>query len=174
VSGTTYQIEVGEEFDTYSGDFALYWQMTPDVIAPTITTSPQDQQVNLGDIVTFSVAASGSEPLQYHWFLNDNQIANATTSSLMLASVTTSDAGNYAASVSNSAGSITSAPAKLLVMVVPPTINITPFATGITITFTGTLQKAIAVGGPYTDVNGTSPQTFPFSEASTQFFRAKQ
>lgn len=47
-------------------------------------------------------------------------------------------------------------------------------ATGLTLTFTGTLQAADNVQGPYNDVTGTSPATISFSSAPTKFYRAKQ
>ena len=44
----------------------------------------------------------------------------------------------------------------------------------ITVTFTGTLQSAATVNGPYTNVAGTSPQTFPVSGTTQRFFRSVQ
>ena len=52
-------------------------------------------------------------------------------------------------------------------------ISIARTATGVTITFEGTLQEAASVTGPFTDVAGaTSPATIPFS-GNAKFFRAK-
>ncbi len=54
-----------------------------------------------------------------------------------------------------------------------PTISVARSATGITITFTGALQSAEKVQGPYTDVTGaTSPYTTATGD-SARFFRAK-
>jgi hypothetical protein len=47
-------------------------------------------------------------------------------------------------------------------------------ATGLTITFTGILQKSTKVDGGWTDVGTTSPQTFSFTDSAAMFFRAKQ
>ncbi|MDA1277721.1 MAG: PA14 domain-containing protein [Verrucomicrobia bacterium] len=53
-------------------------------------------------------------------------------------------------------------------------ISIARSATGITLTFDGTLQSADAVGGPYTDVAGaTSPAAISFS-GSGKFYRSRQ
>ena len=53
-------------------------------------------------------------------------------------------------------------------------IDITRSATGVTITFEGTLQSSDSVTGPYTDVAGaTSPADIPLSGAA-QFFRSSQ
>ncbi len=55
-----------------------------------------------------------------------------------------------------------------------PTLSLARSTTGITLTFTGTLQGADKVEGPYTDVNGSSPVTVPFSTGAARFYRARQ
>jgi len=53
-------------------------------------------------------------------------------------------------------------------------ISIARSATGVTLTFDGTLQSADAVGGPYADVAGaTSPAAISFS-GSAKFYRSRQ
>jgi alpha-tubulin suppressor-like RCC1 family protein len=56
--------------------------------APMVTTSPVGGQ--LGHSVTLSVAATGSVPLSYQWFLNGEPLANATSATLA-----TSAPGSY-------------------------------------------------------------------------------
>ena len=42
--------------------------MTPTPFVPVqILTQPQDQRVRAGEDATFTVAASGSEPVTYQW-----------------------------------------------------------------------------------------------------------
>jgi hypothetical protein len=56
-----------------------------------------------------------------------------------------------------------------------PKLSLTRTATGITITFTGTLQSADNVQGPYTDVTTTGGSyNAPFTAGTAKFFRAKQ
>jgi hypothetical protein len=53
-------------------------------------------------------------------------------------------------------------------------IGIARSATGVTITFEGTLQQADNVTGPYTDVPGaTSPAALPIA-GSAKYYRARQ
>jgi hypothetical protein len=85
------------------------------VVAPTITTQPRSQTVYAGANVTFSVAASGTEPLSYQWQKNGNNISGATSTSLTLTRVTSYSAGTYRVVVGNSVGSVTSAGATLTV-----------------------------------------------------------
>jgi alpha-tubulin suppressor-like RCC1 family protein len=113
-------------------------------VAPTITTQPTSQSVNAGADVAFTVLASGSEPLHYQWYKNGAAITGATSTSLALNNTQSSDAGAYTVVVTNSAGSVTSAPATLTVLSAPPTITEPPasqtIAVGQTATFTVTAK----------------------------------
>jgi pectate lyase len=112
------------------------------VAPPAIAAQPQSQSVNLGDSVTLAIQATGTAPLSYQWFKNDALVSGATTASLAFASAQASDVGTYTVTVTNSAGSITSAPATLSVFTGPvgPTITTQPVAqsvgVGSTVTFT--------------------------------------
>jgi hypothetical protein len=62
----------------------------------TITTQPVSQTVNTGNPVTFSVvAAGGTTPYTYQWFLNITPISGATSSTYSIGSASSGDAGNY-------------------------------------------------------------------------------
>ena len=54
----------------------------------------------------------------------------------------------------------------------PPSVGIAASATGITITFTGTLQSADKVDGQWTDVTGGSPQTVTPAAGAIKFYRS--
>ncbi len=49
---------------------------------PTIAAQPQSRTVPIGETVTFSVAASGSQPFTYQWFRNDVLIPGQSTATL--------------------------------------------------------------------------------------------
>ncbi len=89
---------------------------------PMITAQPQSQTVVAGGTATFTVSAAGGMPLDYRWFHNGTNIPGATASSYTVTDAQTSHAGQYVVTVSNSDGSVTSAPATLTVNS-PPTIN---------------------------------------------------
>ena len=84
-------------------------------IAPSISTQPISQSVALGANVTLNVGASGSAPLGYQWRANGVNLSGQTNASLSLTSFRATDQKTYTVVVSNSAGSVTSAPAALYV-----------------------------------------------------------
>jgi hypothetical protein len=91
-------------------------------VPPTITQQPMDQTVAVGSNVTFSVYATGTEPLSYQWQVNGTNlvdggnITNSTTTNLIISNVQlTDDGGNYTVIVTNLAGSLTSSNAVLTV-----------------------------------------------------------
>jgi hypothetical protein len=89
--------------------------------APTISTQPKDSASCLGSPVSFSVSATGPGTLLYQWKIGTTNLtsASATTNTLTIASVATTDAGSYMCVVSNSVGgaNTTSSAAKLTVNV---------------------------------------------------------
>ncbi len=120
-NGTTYFFAV----DGWQGEWgsaAINFTLSPAAAAPTITTQPQSQTVTAGSSVTFSVVATGNPAPTYQWAKGATAISGATGSSFTLSSTTTSDAGNYTVTVSNSSGSVLSSVATLTVNtpVTPP------------------------------------------------------
>jgi len=97
-------------------------------VAPTITTPPGNQTVTAGQTATFTVVAAGTAPLGYQWQKNGANLAGATAASYMTAVTTTADSGStFAAVVTNTAGTVTSAAATLTVNPAPaPAIQVTP------------------------------------------------
>ena len=90
---------------------------------PEITTQPQSRTNAAGTVASFSVAAVGTEPLDYRWRRNDFGLANtgrirgSTSNTLAIAGVRPADTGDYALVVSNAFGSVTSVVATLTVIV---------------------------------------------------------
>ena len=83
--------------------------------APTIT-QPASVTVTLGQTATFSVTASGTGAITYQWYENGVAISGATSSSYTTPPTAAGDSGAvFTVTVSDSAGSLTSAPATLTV-----------------------------------------------------------
>ena len=116
-------------------------------LRPWTTTHGSSRTVTVGDSVSFVVDAGGSAPLAFQWRRNGVPIpgnASAATSTLVLAGVTTADAGNYDCVVSNAAGSATSATFTLAVNKAAATIVLG----GLTVLYDGAPHAAIATTSP--------------------------
>jgi hypothetical protein len=83
--------------------------------APYITGQPLGQTVGSGSQVLFRVSATGAFPLAYRWQWNGTNIAGATNQFLALTNVAITAAGDYRCLVTNSVGTVNSAPATLAV-----------------------------------------------------------
>jgi hypothetical protein len=81
--------------------------------AVSILQQPSNRIVNFGDPVTFRVVASGSDPVQFQWFHDDQVITNATNSIFTIARAKVSDAGKYQVRVTNPLNSVLSAAVSL-------------------------------------------------------------
>ena len=99
-----------------AGDFSAFIGGPPGLVS-----QPQSQTEPLGSNFTFSVAADGQAPFQYQWYFNGtNELSSAgnptvTNATLVLTNLQFSQSGAYSVVVSNTLGSITSPPARLLV-----------------------------------------------------------
>jgi len=89
------------------------------VIDPVIVTQPQSLTNLAGTTATFTVAATGTEPLAYQWQqLNGNwsDLADCTNTALLLTNVQRSQAGDYRVVVTDVYGAATSDVAHLTVL----------------------------------------------------------
>jgi hypothetical protein len=90
---------------------------------------PQNQTAYIESIVTFRATVTGPRPLAFQWrrdgAIVDGAIQSpvfdgSTVSDLTLTNISFTNAGTYTVAVSNSGGSVTSAPAALIVISPPP------------------------------------------------------
>jgi lysophospholipase L1-like esterase len=94
-------------------------------VPPAITAQPQSRTNVAGTSAGFAVSVSGTAPFGYQWQFNGASIAGATASTFTIVNVQISDAGSYSVTITNVAGSVTSGPANLTVLV-PPAISTQP------------------------------------------------
>lgn len=86
------------------------------VAQPRITSPPRNVAVMLGQDAQFRVSASGSAPLSYQWRFNGTPLGVLITNTLTLTNIGLAQLGGYDVVVSNSAGTVLSTPAWLLLM----------------------------------------------------------
>ncbi|MBA3962946.1 MAG: VCBS repeat-containing protein [Chthoniobacterales bacterium] len=93
---------------------------TPTPAPPVITKQPRPVTVSVGQTATFSVKATGTPPLHYQWRKNGTNITGATRSTYTTPPATLADNGAlFAATVSDTNGSVTSNSAALKVVSAP-------------------------------------------------------
>ncbi len=84
---------------------------------PVITLQPRSQTVVVGQLATFSVTATGNEPLLYQWYKNGAAVTGASARTYTTATLSQTDSGSlYLVTVSNAAGSVSSCLATLTVV----------------------------------------------------------
>jgi len=101
------------------GQMFIYGVVEVDATPPFVITHPANQVAYAGSQVTFTVLAGGAQPLSYQWFFNGTNIADATSSALILTNVDSSNVGSYSVQITNLYGFTNSNPA-LLTLVPPP------------------------------------------------------
>lgn len=104
---------------------------------PFILRQPASQSVAESNAAVFSAAAEGSAPLSYQWQKNNTNLSEGghysggTTKSLLVANAEVQDAASFRCVVTNAYGSVTSAPATLVVVAAPPLVlDVIPLAAG--------------------------------------------
>lgn len=87
--------------------------------APIITSQPIAVTVVEGAPATFTVTATGSNPLNYQWRKNGNNISGANLPTYTINATNAGNIGQYSVEVSNSMGSVVSNNAQLNVLSAP-------------------------------------------------------
>ena len=107
--------------------------------APKITLQPQPQTAVVDGAATFTVTATGLNPLHYQWRLNETPLPGATNATLTVPNITLAQAGNYSVIISNTHGWMISSNAWLEVLTPPQILTVSPrIATpGTTVTISG-------------------------------------
>jgi alpha-tubulin suppressor-like RCC1 family protein len=122
-NGGNYALVVTNPVGSITSTAAVLTVIAP----PAIVRQPADQSSQLGASAIFNVVAIGTAPLKYQWSLNGADLDGATNSILLLNNLQAAQAGNYAVTISNVVGSVTSSNAELTVNLPPPGV---PFITG--------------------------------------------
>ncbi len=99
---------------SYDASGNLVSQAQGDILPPRIIGQPVTQVVEPGGNATFSVLIADASSVTFQWKFNGTDIPGATGDSLLLTNVTAANQGQYSVVVTNSVGSVTSAPAALM------------------------------------------------------------
>ena len=120
--------------------------------APSFTTQPLAQTATVGGSVTFTAEAAGSPAPTYQWRRNGVNLAGATTASLTLNSVQTTDAGTYSVVATNSVGNATSAGVALTVQAAESTARLSNLSVRTPLALGQRLIVGVVVSGGSRDI----------------------
>ncbi len=115
INAGSYTVDVTNAVSTVTSSTAILTVYR----APEIATQPQSQTIKTGDLVTFSVDATGNPAPTYQWQKGGVDINGATNKTYQIPSVQASDAENYTANIMNIVDTITSNIAVLTVYTAP-------------------------------------------------------
>jgi hypothetical protein len=99
---------------TFDSNGNLLTQSAENPALPLILSQPQTQVVGPGELASFFVVVADARDLVHQWRFNGTNLAGATNDALLLTNVGTTNEGLYSVVLVNSSGSITSAPAALM------------------------------------------------------------
>jgi len=130
-----YSVVVANDFGSVTSTPALMVVSGP----PQIIFNPSDQIATNRGSANFTVTAQGTPFLSYQWYFDDtNRLTDATNDTLALSNLSPTQAGNYSVIISNSYGSLRSAPAQLDVLMPIKPVDLV-VSNGATATFTSSV-----------------------------------
>jgi hypothetical protein len=146
-----YRVVVRNAQGTVTSNEALLTVLVPPPTPPTVVVAPQALTVAAGNPASFSVVATGTAPLAYQWLRDGQPITGATASSYSFAAALADSGARFSVTVSNGAGSVTSAQALLTVQAgggtLTPTISVGPVSTSVPVGGTAVFT-VLANGSP--------------------------
>ena len=128
-------------------------------VSPTITVQPADMTVQAGQSASFTVTATGTQPLSYQWRKNGSAITGAGAASYTTPPATSADNGaTFSVLVSNRVGQVISRAALLKVTVASSAPSITTQPADQTVTSGQTATFTVVA-------TGTAPLTYQWSRS---------
>ena len=151
LSFTNLRLPLSNDWQTNAANGVLTL-VVENVLPYGVTVSPTNSIVAVGSTVTLVASATGPGPLGFQWLHNGTNIIGATNTTLVLTNVSKSATGAYTISVSNSGGSMTSAPVQVQVLAPPAVVTPPPSQTNpvgslveLSVTVSGDQPLAISV-----------------------------
>ena len=152
---------------TYS-DGIIY----PLLLPPTITQHPASIDACEGDMISFSVTATGTTTLAYQWKKNGSNVTTGTggnTSVYTIPAATVNNQGQYTCLISSSSGNVESNSASLVVHS-PPALNVTSTPTALCQGSSAVLnvQGALSYAWSHSMGSGSSKTVSPIESTTYQ------
>ena len=154
-----------------ANDFDIWVAKRANKVPPVVRKHPESRTVVSGMDATLAVDAAGPVPLSFQWTKDGRVLNGQTNGTLILKQVRAQDAGNYAVTISNSDGTVTSLPAALDVRDIVVLINGSIFTDSQYVS-EGPVQVSIQSGfknGLVFYSLGDTPASFASKEYSAPF-----
>ena len=167
-------LQLEANFQVFSGtSWPVLYELTINPDRPVILTQPESRTNAVNTTASFSVTASGVEPLRYQWLFNGTILPGATNAMLVLTNVQLNQAGGYLVIVANDTGSVTSAPPAVLTVGQLPQITASPASQSVwqgstvslAVTATGTAPLRYQWYRNGAAISGASGQGLVFTNA---------
>ncbi len=140
-----YDVVIKNDYGTVTSTKATLTLLYP----PKITLNPSSSSLRSGTKINLVAAATGTNPLQYQWRFNGQNISGATKTSYdKITSFSLQNEGVYDIVVSNSVGSVTSLPATLK-LITPPSIKNIIITDSLSSTTYNTSTRKISAWGQF-------------------------
>jgi hypothetical protein len=107
VNTLTFSVTNFELFTALRVEFTNAFANCSTCAPPAVISITPAQSLQAGSTATFHVNAGGTPPLSYQWQFNNNNITDATNSTLQISSIGVSQAGLYSVSITNPCGGVT-------------------------------------------------------------------
>ncbi len=156
-----YSVVVANAFGSATSHVA---QLVVDPGVPAIVTQPASMTRRVGTVATFSVLATGAQPLNYQWFKGGTAIPGATGTNYTTGNLTAADAGEYRVEVSNVSGSATSQTVTLSLVTVPAVVNVNLVPPAGAYVYTGTAAAPDPAGVVWNQVTEAALAAAPNRE----------
>ena len=150
----TYDLVVSSPYGSVTSSVVTLTVLLP----PALVTQPLSQALPIGSKTALSVEVSGTAPFYYQWYFDGAPLAGQTNAYVLFSAARPADAGSYDVVVTNLYGSITSAPA-VLILWSALAITEQPVSQTSPLNGTATFPVAVSGTGPLTyqwQFNGTN------------------
>ncbi len=143
LDAATYDVVVSDPFGSVTSSGAVLALN----LSPTLSAQPAPVAVNAGAPATLAVTVSGTGPFSFQWRKDGVPIAGGTSAALSLAAAQVGDAGLYDVVITNVAGSVTSAGARIALNS-PVSLSAQPASIALNPGGSGVLHVTVSGTGP--------------------------
>ncbi|HEY3857868.1 MAG TPA: LamG-like jellyroll fold domain-containing protein, partial [Verrucomicrobiae bacterium] len=143
LSFTNLSLPLSNDWQTNAANGVLTLEVE-NVLPYGVAVSPTNSIAAVGTTLTLYASATGPGPLGFQWFHNGSDIVGATNATLVLTNLSKSASGAYTITVSDTGGSLPSAPVQVQILALPVVVTPPPSQTA---SVGSAIEFGVAVSG---------------------------